>query len=87
MKFNSNILLLILSFSPFLLKAQTDSFPASWTGTWKGDLEIFNGAGKVQTVAMQVDIAPLDTSKEGRYRFGLVYGAMEKTSVLTSWYP
>ncbi len=65
------------------LAAQTDTttaaqFPASWTGDWTGTLRIFNGAGLVQSVEMMVTIAPLDTSKAGRYAFGLVYGSKEK---------
>jgi hypothetical protein len=80
-------LLLILSFTFFIkgLYAQTpaaapaaETFPASWQGDWKGTLEIFNGKGKVQSVEMTVEIHKIDTSKEGRYTFGLVYGSKEQ---------
>lgn len=66
------------------LSAQTpvtdkpETFPASWQGDWKGTLEIFNGKGKVQSVEMTVEIHKIDTSKEGRYTFGLIYGSKEK---------
>lgn len=76
----------ILYFSPFF--AQTPSrdasaekpalFPASWQGDWKGTLDIFNGKGKAQSVEMTVEIHKIDTSKEGRYTFGLVYGSKEQ---------
>ncbi len=78
-------LLALIAFSTVFsvpLAAQTDTsaalFPASWTGDWKGTLRIFNGKGQVQSIEMAVIIAPLDTSKEGRYSFGLVYGSREK---------
>lgn len=51
------------------------SFPASWSGDWVGQLEIFNGKGRVQTIAMEIEIHKLDTSTQGRYTFGLVYGS------------
>ncbi|HRI59736.1 MAG TPA: hypothetical protein PK228_08430 [Saprospiraceae bacterium] len=54
------------------------SFPASWQGDWNGTLEIFNGKGKVQSVEMTVEIHKIDTSKEGRYTFGLIYGSKEQ---------
>ncbi len=60
------------------LQAQTPdslSFPASWAGDWAGSLEIFNGKGLVQTIAMEIEIHKLDTSTQGRYTFGLVYGS------------
>ncbi|MFN0213409.1 MAG: hypothetical protein ACKVT2_04070 [Saprospiraceae bacterium] len=53
-------------------------FPESWSGDWKGTLEIFNGKGKVQSVEMTLEIYKIDTSKEGRYTFGLVYGSKEQ---------
>lgn len=59
-------------------EADTVAFPASWAGSWQGTLEIFNGKGKVQSVPMWVEIHKIDTSTEGRYTFGLVYGSKEK---------
>lgn len=58
--------------------AQTAVFPESWSGDWKGTLEIFNGKGKVQSVEMALEIHKIDTSREGRYTFGMVYGSKEK---------
>lgn len=54
------------------------SFPASWQGDWTGTLEIFSGKGKIQSVEMRLEIHKIDTSKEGRYTFGLVYGSKEQ---------
>ncbi len=71
-------LLLLCFFLTAQLPAQAPdslSFPASWSGDWAGNLEIFNGKGLVQTVAMEMEIHKLDTSTQGRYTFGLVYGS------------
>ncbi|MCY7329616.1 MAG: hypothetical protein LH618_13775, partial [Saprospiraceae bacterium] len=54
------------------------SFPAYWSGDWVGQLEIFNEKGLVQRIAMEIEIHKLDTSTQGRYTFGLVYGSKEK---------
>jgi hypothetical protein len=72
------ILLLLASASIFAQSDSTAQFPASWTGNWTGTLQVFNGKGMVQSVEMTVEVAPLDTSKEGRYKFGLIYGSKEK---------
>jgi hypothetical protein len=76
------LLLLALFFAPLAhaQNASTDSlpFPQSWEGNWTGTLDIFNAKGKVQSVEMTVEIHPIDTSKEGRYTFGLVYGSKEQ---------
>ncbi len=56
----------------------TVSFPESWSGDWVGTLEIFNGKGKVNSVEMSLEIHKIDTSREGRYTFGLIYGSKEK---------
>ena len=77
------ICLLIFCFQN--LSAQTptaankrDSFPIAWQGDWTGTLDIFNAKGKAQSVQMTVEIYKIDTSKEGRYTFGLVYGSKEQ---------
>ena len=54
------------------------TFPVSWAGNWTGTLDIFSGKGKIQSVAMALEIHKIDTSKEGRYMFGLVYGSKEQ---------
>jgi hypothetical protein len=58
--------------------SQEGTFPETWQGDWKGTLDIFNGKGKVQSVEMTVEIHKIDTSKEGRYTFGLIYGSKDK---------
>lgn len=70
--------LLIFLFSFQTLSSQTDTtFPASWQGNWTGTLDIFNAKGKAQSVEMTVEIHKIDTSAEGRYTFGLIYGSKE----------
>ena len=61
------------------LQSQTadPTFPESWQGDWKGTLEIFNGSGKAHSTEMTLEIHKIDTSKEGRYTFGLIYGSKE----------
>lgn len=59
-------------------RAQTENFPESWSGDWKGKLEIFNGKGLAQSVDMVLEIHKIDTSAQGRYTFGLIYGSKEK---------
>lgn len=64
--------------SVVLSQSPASNFPESWSGDWKGTLEIFNGKGKVQTVEMTIEIHKIDTSREGRYTFGLIYGSKEQ---------
>ncbi len=58
--------------------SDTLAFPASWVGNWAGQLNIYNGKGLVQSVAMEIEIHKIDTSTQGRYTFGLIYGSKEK---------
>ena len=72
---------LILCATTLFGTAQTpnsETFPDAWSGLWTGTLDIFGPKGKVQSVAMEVEIAKLDTSKQGRYVFSLVYGGRDK---------
>jgi hypothetical protein len=59
-------------------KADSLSFPASWAGVWTGTLDIFSGKGKMQSVSMEIELLKIDTSKQGRYTFGLIYGGRDK---------
>ncbi|HAD14360.1 MAG TPA: hypothetical protein DCF33_18210 [Saprospirales bacterium] len=70
--------LLINIFLQSQLSGQNAVFPESWSGDWKGTLEIYNGKGKVNSVEMTVEIHQIDTSTQGRYTFGLIYGSKEK---------
>jgi len=54
------------------------AFPQDWTGTWAGTLRIYNAKGLADSVLMQLEIHPIDTSASGRYTFGIVYGSKEK---------
>lgn len=74
-------LLVLLLFCPvsWVFGQQTSaSFPESWSGDWSGTLEIFNAKGKVQSIWMTVEIHKIDTSTQGRYTFGLVYGSKDQ---------
>jgi hypothetical protein len=53
------------------------NFPKDWKGTWHGELEIFSARAN-QKVPMWVEIAPMDTSTQGRWTFGLVYQSKDK---------
>jgi hypothetical protein len=77
---HSSIMKLILTTLAFIscLSIASAQFPETWQGDWTGTLDIFNGAGKVQSVEMSVDIHKIDTSTQGRYTFGLVYGSRDK---------
>lgn len=73
--------IIALLFFQYTLSAQnTDStaFPASWSGVWAGTLDIFGPKGKAQSVPMEVEVFRLDTSKQGRYAFTLMYGSRDK---------
>ncbi len=54
---------LMLLLTGALANAQENTtFPASWTGTWSGDLLICNASGIKQTVSMEVTIRPVPNS-------------------------
>ncbi|MFM8373414.1 MAG: hypothetical protein ACKOCO_13605 [Bacteroidota bacterium] len=73
MKFIPTVIAIIACFS-----SANAQFPETWQGDWTGSLDIFNGSGKVQSVEMTVEIHKIDTSTQGRYTFGLVYGSRDK---------
>lgn len=52
-------------------EASRKEFPAEYVGVWKGDLEIFNAGGKVQTVPMELHILPIDDTT---YTYTIIYG-------------
>lgn len=52
-------------------------FPASWSGQWEGELNIYAAKGLVQHIPMTLDIQPVDTSLEGRYTWGIIYGSKD----------
>jgi hypothetical protein len=58
--------------------ADSLTFPASWAGVWTGTLDIFSGKGKVQSVSMEIELLKMDTSRQGRYTFSLIYGGRDK---------
>lgn len=56
------IFLIILSFSPMLIMAQTSDFPKSWEGNWKGEVTIYSANGN-HNVPMSLAIQPIDSSR------------------------
>ncbi|MCS7035644.1 MAG: hypothetical protein RMJ33_05525 [Saprospiraceae bacterium] len=62
----------------FAQTSATPSFPADWAGAWSGTLHIYGPKGLMNSVQMHLEIHPIDTSKEGRYAFGIVYGSKEQ---------
>lgn len=50
----------------------TTSFPASWSGDWAGELQIFSSKGMTQSLPMQLNIQPVDNSDD--YTFTIIYG-------------
>jgi hypothetical protein len=50
-----------------------DTFPQSWFGRWKGNLEIYNAKGLAQTIPMALLMDKTDTS--GVYKWYIQYGA------------
>ena len=53
-------------------------FPAAWAGNWAGNLTIYSPKGVAQTIPMFLEIHKIDTSKTGRYTWGMVYVSKEK---------
>lgn len=67
----------------FSIQAQKDSlttvaFPMSWQGTYQGDLEIFSGKGLQQTIPMELDIQPIDSSDN--WTWAITYGLDKEKS-------
>jgi len=48
------------------------SFPVSWEGIWKGELEIFNARGLTQSLPMELHILPIDSAD--RFTWTIFYG-------------
>ncbi len=80
MKF-STLTLLFFAICATPSSAQTPAmptFPDDWVGNWSGTLNIYGPKGKSDSVSMALEIFPIDTSREGRYTFGIVYGSKEQ---------
>jgi hypothetical protein len=69
---------LVCSTPAFTQSPDSLPFPASWTGSWRGELHIYSGRGLVRTVPMALELFPIDTSTSGRYTFGIIYGSREE---------
>jgi hypothetical protein len=58
--------------------ATIPQFPKDYIGNWSGVLEIYNSAGKVQEVPMQLNIQPLKDSASTQYSWEIIYGEKGK---------
>jgi hypothetical protein len=67
-------LIILLSLSPILM-AQTNDFPKSWEGNWKGEINIFSANGK-HLVPVSLVIHPVDSD---RWSWTLHYEAPNQT--------
>lgn len=67
-------LLVIFIFFSLLVKAQSNSFPESWIGNWKGELRWYKtGKAEPQKVNMELHIQPGDST--GIYTWQIIYGS------------
>lgn len=63
----------------FCAAAQTESFPKSWEGNWKGTLGWYRtGSDSAMKVNMELHISPLDTA--GVWNWKIIYGTADKDS-------
>ena len=52
--------------------AETITFPGSWKGVYRGDLEIYGAAGLLQSVIMELEIVPLKNTDQ--WIWAITYG-------------
>ncbi len=71
------ILFLLLSLLQHKATGQSDKFPASWEGHWRGELSWHSGKA-LQKVNMQLIVSPTDTA--GVWQWRLIYGDTLKDS-------
>ncbi len=61
------LLHLICLFAVSGLNGQQSSFPDGWLGHWTGELEIFSGPQKVNSIPMSLEITRVDSSTTLKY--------------------
>lgn len=66
---------LFLCFCAFAQKKSAKTFPQSWEGIWKGDLQIYNNQGLATTLPMEIHILP-DTANTWKWK--IVYAPKDK---------
>lgn len=70
------ILSLTLGIS-FFARSQPNSFPQSWVGNWKGELEWYKtGKAERQKVIMELKIQPGDSA--GNFTWQIIYGSVSE---------
>lgn len=66
--------LFLLSFFSLAVFSQSDNFPQSWVGNWKGELNWYQGANPVpKKVNMELRIQPTDSSH--KFSWQIIYGS------------
>lgn len=71
------IVVLLVCLMSFSAIGQSESFPQSWVGNWKGELNWYKiGKAEPQKVNMELRIQPTDIP--GKYTWQIIYGSAEK---------
>ncbi|NNE28435.1 MAG: hypothetical protein HKN16_02285 [Saprospiraceae bacterium] len=71
--FHLVLIAVIILFQGGQLCAQNEkAFPASWEGSWQGDLAIYKGEGLQQTIPMELVIQSKDSTDH--YDWWIIYG-------------
>ncbi|MEO0897418.1 MAG: hypothetical protein AAFY71_13515 [Bacteroidota bacterium] len=74
----NKILALCLLILPFSMYAQA-SFPESWMGNWKGDLQIMGVDSAKQTIPMELVVGKHDSV--GRWQWTIIYHGPKKDDI------
>lgn len=62
---------------PLLCAAQKDSFPKSWVGNWKGELQWFMGnTTEPKKMNMELHVQPTDSG--GNFTWQIIYGKVSE---------
>lgn len=72
---NFNRLFILVFLSHLFIQVygqKSDEFPTAWIGKWKGNMEIYMGPNKIQSLPMQLHILPTDSANIFTYR--IIYG-------------
>lgn len=60
-------LFIAITLISFGLRAQQYEFPKDWLGTWSGELEIFSGLKKVNSIPMTLEISEQESTDRLKY--------------------
>jgi len=65
----------MMCFCAFAQKKAEKTFPQSWEGIWKGDLQMFNRAGGVTSIPMELHIVP---DSNNTWKWTIIYAPTGK---------